>query len=194
LELGEGKQLAEGAVSKALTAGASYAEARVQNTHARQFILKNGESQPSFFAQGYGIGIRVISRGALGFAATNEMSPKVVNGLAEKAVKLAKASAPVLKRKIAFDSSKPVRRKWSAPENIKVESADAAWLRNILLDIENRIADGRAGVKLPGRFLVLGAELEEKYYVNSDGARVEARLPRIGFFGSLTAMEGGASA
>ena len=191
MKLEEGKQLAEAAVSKALSAGASYAEARIQNTRARQFMMKNGESQPSFFAEGYGIGIRVISRGALGFAATNEMKSGIVNELAERAVKLARASAPVLKKKIRFDSSKAVRKRWAAPEKVKIENADAIWLRKVLLDIEERIGDGRAGVKLPGRFLALDAELEEKYYVNSDGAKVEARLPRIGFFGSLTAVEGG---
>ena len=194
MKLEEGKQLAEAAVSKALSAGASYAEARIQNTRARQFILKNGESQPSFFAEGYGIGIRVISRGALGFAATNEMQTGLVNELAERAVKLARASVPLLKKKITFDSSKAVRKRWAAPEKVKIENADSAWLRKVLLDIERKIGDGKAGVKLPGRFLALGAELEEKYYVNSDGARVEARLPRIGFFGSLTAVEGGAAA
>ena len=194
MKLEEGKQLAEAAVSKALSAGASYAEARTQKTRLRQFATKNGESQPSFFAEGYGIGIRVISRGALGFAATNEMKPGFVNELAERAVKLARASAPVLKKKITFDSSKAVRKRWAALEKIKIENADAAWLRKVLFDIEGRIGDGKAGVKLPGRILALSAELEEKYYVNSDGAKVEARLPRIGFFGSLTAVEGGATA
>ncbi len=71
-----------------------------------------------------------------------------------------------------------------------MENADASWLRKVLLEIEGRIADGKAGVKLPGRLMYLGAELEKRYYVNSDGARVEGRLPRIGFFGSLTAVEG----
>ena len=194
MKLEESKQLAEAAVSKALSAGASYAEARVQNTRVRQFIMKNGESQPSFFAEGYGIGIRVISRGALGFAATNEMKPELVKELAERAVKLAQASVPVLKKKITFDSSKAVQKRWAAPEKVKVENVDATWLRKVLLDIEGRIDDGKAGVKIPGRFLALGAELEEKYYVNSDGAKIEARLPRIGFFGSLTAVEGGATA
>jgi TldD protein len=188
------KDLAEAAVSKARTAGASYAEARVQRTWERQFVLKNGEPQPSFFAEGYGIGIRVISRGALGFAATNGMSPATVADLARRAVKLAQASSVNLKKPVELDDSKPVRRKWAPPETRRVENADSSWLRRVLLDMENRIADGRAGVKLPGRLLYLGAELEERYYVNSDGARVEGRLPRIGFFGSLTAVEGGAAA
>ncbi|HUI23335.1 MAG TPA: TldD/PmbA family protein [Nitrososphaerales archaeon] len=192
---GEGaKDLAESGVSRARAAGATYAEARVQRTWERQFVLKNGESQPSFFAEGYGIGIRVISNGALGFAATNDMKATSVAELAKRAVRLAKASSELLKKPVELDDSKPVRRKWAPPETRRVENADSEWLRSVLLDIEGRIADGRAGVKLPGRLLYLGAELEERYYVNSDGARVEGRLPRIGFFGSLTAAEGGATA
>jgi TldD protein len=188
------KDLAEAAVSKALAAGASYAEARVQSTWERQFVLKNGEPQPSFFAEGYGIGIRVISKGALGFAATNDMRRESVNKIASKAAKLARASSTLLEKPVALDNSKPVKKKWAPPETRKVENADASWLRGVLLEIESRISDGRAGVKIPGRLLFLGAELEERYYVNSDGARVEGRLPRIGFFGSLTAMEGGDTA
>ncbi len=190
----QAKDLAAAAVKKAQAAGASYAEARVQSTWERQFVLKNGEPQPSFFAEGYGIGIRVISKGALGFAATNDMKSGSVNEIAAKAVRLAKASSVVLKKPIAFDSSKPARKRWAPPEKVKIENADAAWLRKVLLEVEDRVAEGRAGVKLPGRLFFLDAELEERYYVNSDGARVEGRLPRIGFFGSLTAVEGGEAA
>ena len=188
------KDLAEAAVKKARDAGASYAEARVQRTWERQFALKNGEPQPSFFGEGYGLGIRVIARGALGFAATNDMGRGSVNEIARKAVRLAQGSSVALLNPVTFDDSKAVRRKWAPPETKKVENADATWLREVLMEIEGRIADGKAGVKIPGRLFFLDAELEERYYVNSDGARVEGRLPRIGFFGSLTAMEGGATA
>jgi TldD protein len=188
------KDLAEAALSRARDAGATYAEARVQRTWERQFALKNGEPQPSFFAEGYGIGIRVISGGALGFAATNDMGRGSVSAIAKKAVKLARASSALLTKPVVFDESKPTRKKWAPPETNKVENADASWLRGVLMDIEGRIADGRPGVKLPGRLMFLGAELEERYYVNTDGARVEGRLPRVGFFGSLTAIEGGATA
>jgi TldD protein len=188
------KDLAEAAVKKARDAGASYAEARVQRTWERQFALKNGEPQPSFFAEGYGLGIRVIARGALGFAATNDMGRGSVNEIARKAVRLAQGSSVALLNPVTFDDSRPVRRKWAPPETKRVENADATWLRGVLMEIEGRIADGKAGVKIPGRLFFLDAELEERYYVNSDGARVEGRLPRIGFFGSLTAMEGGATA
>lgn len=190
----QARDLAEAALSRALGAGASYAEARVQTTWEREFGLKNGEPQPSFFVEGYGLGIRVIAGGALGFAATNDMSRQSAAEVAYKAVKLAKASRGVLKEPVVFDSSKPAKMKWAAPEAKKVEGADSAWLRGILMEIEGQIANGRAGVKLPGRLLYIAAELQERYYVNSDGARVVGRVPRVGFFGSLTAMDGGETA
>ena len=185
------KHLATVAVSKASTVGASYAEARVQGTSARQFLLKNGEGQPAAFEEGFGLGVRVLAGGALGFAATNSLEEKSVSDLVAQAVKMARASASVLKKPIIFDTSKAVRKKWAAEERQKIEDGDANWLREVLLDMEGRISDGKAGVQIPGRFLGLGADLERKYYVNSDGAEVEGRLPRVLFFGSLTAMESG---
>jgi TldD protein len=190
----DSKDLAENAVSKALSSGAEYAEARVQRTWERMFALKNGEPQPSFFAESYGIGIRVISKGALGFSATNDMNRRSVGDIARKAVKLASAASQAVSKKIELDGSKPSRRKWAPPERRKVEDADASWLRGILFDIESRIADEKAGVSLPGRLLFLSANLEERYYVNSDGAKVQGRLPRVSFFGSLTGMDGGSTA
>ena len=194
MDLEQAKGLAEDAVRKASSAGAAYAEARVQGTRGRQFLLKNGEAQPSFFAEGYGIGIRVLSRGALGFAATNTMEAAGIRNLATRAVKLAQASSPLLEKPIRMDSSKGAKTRWAPTERQKVEGADASWLRGILVEIEKRIEGRKAGVKIPGRLLALGADLEEKFFVNTDGARVEARLPRVYFFGSLTAMEGGEAA
>jgi TldD protein len=194
MKLEEMKQLAEDAVSEATSAGATYAEVRLQGTSGRQFLLKNGEAQPASFAEGYGIGIRVLTNGALGFAATNMLSKRDVKNLAVRVVRTARASASVLRKPIVFDSSKPVKRRWAAEEKHKVEEGDSAWMREVLMDMESRMADGKTGVKIPGRMLALGVDLENKFYVNTDGARVEGRLPRVMFFGSLTAMDSGEAA
>jgi len=194
MRLGEAEDLAEYAVSRARTAGATYAEARVQEAKERTFLLKNGEPQPSFFAESYGLGVRVLCKGALGFAATNKLDRKTVREMSQGAVRLARASSAILKRPIVLDNSKCVKTKWAAEEKEDVENANSQWLRGVLQDMESRISDGKAGVAIPGRLLGLGVELEERYFTNSDGARIESRLPRVFFFGSLTAAEGGETA
>ncbi len=186
--------LAELAVSEATAAGASYAEARVQGNMGRQYLLKNGEAQPASFAEGFGLGIRVLARGAMGFAATNVLERRGVRVLAARAVKAAGASGSGLKKPIVFADAKAIRRKWAAHEKRKIEDGDAAWLRGVLMEVEARIADGKAGVKIPGRYLGLGVELENRYFVSSEGARVQGRLPRVAFYGSLTAVESGETA
>jgi len=193
MNLEDAKQLAELAVSKAASSGATYAEARLQGASGRQFLLKNGEPQPAVFVEELGLGIRVLARGALGFAATNSLEPSAVRDLAARAVKVARASSEILKKPIVFDSSKVLKKKWAAEEKQRIEGADASWLRGVLSEMEGRIADGRAGVQIQGRFLGLGADLEERYFINTDGAKVEGRIPRIHFFGSLTAIESGAA-
>ena len=93
-----------------------------------------------------------------------------------------------------FGPSKTTRRKWAAEEKQPVQGGDAGWLRGVLTDIEARIGNGKAGVQIPGRFVALGVDLETKYFVNSDGSKVEGRIPRVFFFGSLTAIESGSAA
>jgi TldD protein len=194
MKLEDVKGLAEKAVEAARTAGASYAEARVHGTRGRQLFLKNGEVQPATFEEGFGIGVRVLSGGALGFAATNSMDLRSVNDVTLKGVRLAKATAGMMDRPITFDGSKASKRKVQAEEKERVEGGTVEWLRGVLSEIEGRIAGGKAGVDIPGRIMALGASVSEKYYVNSDGAKVEARVPHVGFFGSLVASSGAETA
>jgi TldD protein len=156
--------------------------------------LRNGEPQPAFFGEGYGLGVRVIAGGALGFAATNEMSPSKAKELAKQAVRLARASTSILEKPLELDRSPAQKAKWKVEEKQKVENVNAEWLRKVLTEADRKIADRRAGVNLPGRVLSLGAELEERYFVNSDGAKVEGRLSRMSFNGLLTAIQGSNSA
>jgi TldD protein len=184
------KELAQVSLREAGRLGTDYAEVRVQGGVGSGFMLKNGEPQPSMMGDSFGIGIRVLCDGALAFSATNIMERAAVRSLTVKTVKMAKASQRLVKKKVELDRSKPVREKFSAPEKEKVEGADASWLKSILLEIDKRIERGK-GAKIPNRILVAASEVDEKYYINSDGAETESRIPRIHFFGILTAISGG---
>jgi TldD protein len=184
------KELAQLSLREAGRLGADYAEARVHGGVGSGFLLKNGEPQPSMMGDSFGIGIRVLCGGALGFSATNIMEKRAVRSLTAKTVKMAKASQALVKKKVKLDDSGSVREKFSAPEQEKIEGADASWLKSILVEIDKRVEGGR-GAKIPNRIFVASSEVDEKYYVNSYGAETESRIPRIHFFGILTAIEGG---
>jgi TldD protein len=194
MNLETSKELAHVALREADRAGASFAEARLHASSGTGFLLKNGEPQPSVIGESFGIGLRVLSMGALGFSGTNRLDRDSVKEMTVSAVRLARASAWLLKKPIELDHSRAVRRKLRAEEKQKIEGADAAWLRSLLMEIESRVTSPGTGVKIPNRIVSASTSLEEKYYVNTDGARVESRVPRVEFAGILTAVEGGETA
>ena len=189
------KDLASLAVREAETMGADFAEARIQGGVGCGFMLKNGEPQPSMVEDSFGIGVRVICGGALAFGATNLMDTRSVKGLASKTVRMAVASKSLVKNPVRLDRSRSVRQKVFVQQKESVEGADAPWLKSLLLEIDGRIQgggkEGEGSAKIPNRILVASSEMEEKYYVNSDGAEVEFRTPRISFFAIMTAMANG---
>ena len=194
MKLEELKDLADYAIGQARSAGASYAEARIHGASGNESLLKNGEPEPAVLVESFGIGVRVLAKGALGFSATNSLDRRSVKQLTVGTVKMAKSAGALLKKPLVFDASKPVKKKWKAEEKQKIEGGDVKWLGSLLREIDGRLTIEEVGVKLPGRFLTAEASLEEKYYVNSDGARVESRVPRVHFFGILTALENGETA
>ncbi|MEM0118099.1 MAG: DNA gyrase modulator, partial [Conexivisphaerales archaeon] len=63
--------LAEEALKEAEASGAEYAEARLHWNMEQEVAIKNGEFEPPGYSESFGIGMRVLYRGALAFGATN---------------------------------------------------------------------------------------------------------------------------
>jgi len=185
--------LAELFVREATAAGASYAEARIHGGTGCGFLLKNGDPEPPIIEDSFGIGTRVISNGAMAFNATNILTRERVRELAKAAMKMARSSKPLVKDPVMMDDSKPSKKRVLVAEKEPVEGADPNWLKALLVELDKRVV-GRHEVKIANRLLVASGGAEEKYYVNSDGAKTSSRVPRLGFFGIFTAVLGGETA
>jgi TldD protein len=191
MNLDELKDLAHLSLKVAQDSGAEYAEARIHGETGNGYMLKNGEAQPSILEDSFGIGIRLIYRGALAFSATNLLERSSVKDLTFRTVKLAKASKGLVDKKVSLDNSKPARANFRAPEKERMEGADSSWLKRLLGEMERRVTHCRGASAIANRILVASSSIEQKYLVNSDGASVESRVPRLHFYGVLTAMENG---
>src|ERR1700689_2780543 len=80
------------AVGTALVRGATYADARVMDIRQRDISTKNGAVGTVVESESLGIGVRVISSGAWGFAATDRLTSEGVQACAAEAGAIAKAS------------------------------------------------------------------------------------------------------
>ena len=174
--------------------GADYAEAKLHKIKRINCLLRNGIPEPATISDAYGIGMRVICSGSLAFSGTNDLSKENLKVIVEKAVKRAKASSSLLKYKIHLSEEKAFCANWRAEEKKNIENIGLKDLFDLLREADYQIKNGRAGVDFPNRLLVATTHLEEKIYMNSDGANIRSRVPRLSFYSFITTLYEGKTA
>ena len=106
--------LVDFAVDYARKKGAAYAEARFERQNQENFILKNGVLDALYVGEDQGIGVRVLAKGSLGFAATNLLTKADARSAVDLAIRAARASRR--KDPISFAREESVVTNWSVPE------------------------------------------------------------------------------
>ena len=175
------RDLATAAVEHGRELGAEYVEARIHHVRNLGALLRNGNPEPAVISDSYGIGIRLIYRGSLSFVATNNLRSDSVKGLVEDALRGAKSSQRILNDKIGFGKEKMSRSKWKAKEKKRLENYGVDVMIKFLKELDKLVKHEFKGVAFTNRLLSISSEIEDKTYVNSDGANLDSRVPRIEF-------------
>jgi TldD protein len=179
------------AIDQAQSKGAEYAEARYQKTSDLSCLVRNGMPEPATMVDAEGIGLRIILDGALAFGATNQVTKEKISAVIDKLVSNAKTASKVLKEKIHFSSEQTNVSKWSADEQKKVENVSVESMILLLKEIDSTLSGPIDDVNFPNRILVMGYEIDEKFYANSDRSRLESRVPRVYYQDILLAKHNG---
>lgn len=187
------QELVDYAIEQARTLGAEYSEARYERTSEVTCLLRNGVPEPAVMGDAEGIGMRLIFDGALAFAATNAVSRDSVRALIEKMISNAKSAATYSTEKIHFSQEESHNEKWFAEEKEKLEDISVEALISFLKEIDNTVKDPIKDISFVSRLLYAGYDIDEKIYANSDGSHLEGRVPRVSYFGILTALYNGAT-
>jgi TldD protein len=109
------KQFCWECLDAATTAGASYADVRVTDTLTQSLSVRNGVVEGVSSSSSVGFGVRVVSRGAWGFAASSDMGSDSAARVAKQAVAIARASSTVGARLIVLSPLDPHTDCWSGP-------------------------------------------------------------------------------
>jgi PmbA protein len=88
------KTTAERVVERARRRGARQADAWAELSRESSVRVRDGEVEDLQQATSRGLGLRVIAGGRLGFAYTSDLGPESLDILVERAIQLAKSSAP----------------------------------------------------------------------------------------------------
>jgi TldD protein len=95
--------------------GASYADVRVVETTSEALTLRGEIVEALDSSESAGVGVRVLSDGGWGYAATASLDHKAVTATARLALEVAKASASAIKKRVELVPEPVHRAEWQTP-------------------------------------------------------------------------------
>ena len=170
------KKLADAALERARSAGASYADVRI-GRYLNQFIqCRDLKIQGITNTESYGCGIRVIANGTWGFAATNDVTTDGVTRAAAQAVAIAKANSRLQTEPVQLAPQPGLGQvAWRTPIKKNAFDVPISEKADLLLAASKAALDGGASFVNSLLFLVN----EQKYLATTDGSYIDQDVHRI---------------
>jgi TldD protein len=164
------RHLALEALDSALRPGVTYADVRVIESRERNLSTKNGKVGHVSSAESAGLGIRVLSAGCWGFAATDDLTKAGVESAAALAVDIAQSSALAKKRDVALAPEDKYEAVWISPCSIDPFSVSVDEQLALLLAIDAQLRHNR-GITLAQTAMVF--QRARQVFVSSLGSVID---------------------
>src|SRR6266705_1652544 len=182
-------QLADIAIARAKKLGATYADIRINRYRNESVFTREERVQNVSRTRSFGFGVRVLLKGAWGFAASRIVTRESVRRVTEQAIAIANANAAFQRKPIKLVSTPKVEATWKSefkkdPFEVPVDDKI-----QFLLKL-NETAMKTKGVS----FVNSGVSFqnEQKFYASTDGSRIEQYIIRSEPSFTVTAVNRGA--
>jgi TldD protein len=170
-------ELGRKAIEEANKKGASYADVRIGDILDERLTVKKGVPEVVLF-QTNGFGVRVIVKGAWGFASSTDLTPKETFETTRKAVKIALASSKLKRKDALLAPVKSCKGKYSTPikkDPFKIPLEEKI---DILTSAERTVAAQSNLIKSSSAFY--RAFRDNKLFMNSEGAEITQQITWCG--------------
>ena len=182
--LDKGK-VADAALTAAKELGASYADIRINRYRRESISTRERQVQSVSRSESFGLGVRVLVKGAWGFSSSRVVTPESARKAAEEAVETARANGQFQRKRVELVSTPKVATKWKSafekdPFEVSVEEK-----------IQFLMRVNEAAMRVKGVSFVnsrLSFVNEQKYLATSDGCRIEQYIIRSFPSFSVTAV------
>jgi len=178
--------MAETALRLAKKGGADYADVRVSRYDYEDFYARERRISRVSSSSTFGYGVRVLKRGAWGFAATSDLSEEALAATTARAIEVAEANAVLMKRPVKLAPVKAYEAKWDSgykqdPFEISLDDKTA------LLMAMNEAALGVKGASFISSYLSFVRE--DKFFASSVGSVIQQDLVRSNGGFTVTAVD-----
>lgn len=154
-----------------------YAEVKAEKLNKNTILQKNGNIDMLHSSETSGLMLRTLKDGALSAIFVNDLSNVKAKEIIKKAIRASNESKKTLKTPIKFSEEETNQDKYEVKEKIKLEDIGLEEKIKQLQNIEKLLVDTK--LNLVVRFLEFEDEIREKFYINSEGSKIQSRIPRL---------------
>ena len=166
----------------------NYADIRVVRRRTEEIAVKNGRVDACTRDENFGFGIRVLFRGAWGFACSSKVDRKEMERTLDRAWKIARESSKIKERDVLLPPHPPVVARYKTPMAIDPFQVSVEGKIQLLLESDSVLRRNEK-VKIAEAFM--GSYLTEKTFASSEGSFIEQQIVECGAGIAATAIEGG---
>ena len=175
--------LADTALAVAKQRRATYADFCVQRLRTQTIVARDRELQTSVEGESVGFSVRLVCKGAWGFAAGIDLTPDAVSAVARRAAEVAEALAPLNSEPVTLAHEPSYHATYVSP--CEIDPFDVAESEKIgfLLALNDRALSSKLIDRVTSHVMLVR---EQKYLASLTGSRITQQRVRVR--GDLTAV------
>src|SRR5436190_590611 len=182
-------ELADIAISRAKKSGVTYADIRINRYRNESIFTREERVQSVSRTQSFGCGVRVLVKGAWGFAASHVVTPESVRRVTGQAVEIARANSLYQRKPVKMTPAPGIKASWKSayqkdPFDVSIDDKIQFLLRL------NETAMEAKGVSFVNS--AVSFQNEQKFYASTNGSRIEQHIIRSQPSFTVTAVDRGA--
>ena len=182
------RRLIENIVDLARLKRVDYTDIRVVRRQMEEIEVKNGNVEALTHDEDHGFGVRVLYRGAWGFACSSKVSKQEMEAVFAKALRIAKASSKARERGISFPPGPAVVDTYRTPFTIDPFQVPYGTKIPLLLHADEIL---RRNKKVRVSEAFMGSYRTDKIFASTEGSYIEQGIVECGAGIAATAIEGG---
>ncbi|MCI4434495.1 MAG: TldD/PmbA family protein [Euryarchaeota archaeon] len=162
---------------------ARYGEIRIMRLKRNMLIIKNGVISGIESTDETGFAVRVLDRN-FSFFSTSNLDESNLKKTVDRAIKTAKS---LDKREIKLSEEDIIKDSWDVSETQKIDDFPLEEKVSHLIDIDKNLDS----IGVPIRMQFLRDKITEIEYMNTEGTRINGRLPSIFYYYFIGVIENG---
>ncbi|NIP67140.1 TldD/PmbA family protein, partial [Candidatus Bathyarchaeota archaeon] len=171
-------ELGRMALKEATKRKASYADIRIGEILDERLTVKKGVPEEAKMLQTSGFGVRVIAKGAWGFAGSIDLTKREVVETTRRAVSIALASSSVKEKDVRLTPAKICEDEYSTPMKKDPFQIPVEEKMEVLVQAERTVAEQSDLVKASSAFF--RTMRENKMFLSTEGAKINQEITWCG--------------